>query len=87
MSKKEYKKTEPVSEVDNKKITKEGLFKALFIFKYILPYKTYFGIGLIFLILSSLTTMIFPFATGKLVDASLKKNNLFFQEINNITLA
>jgi ABC-type multidrug transport system fused ATPase/permease subunit len=31
--------------------------------------------------------MVFPFATGKLVDASLKKNNFFISDINYLALA
>ena len=87
MAKRGFSKGEPVSLEDKKKITKDGLKKALFVFKYILPYKSYFIAGLLFLILSSVTTMVFPFATGKLVDASLKKNNFFISDINYLALA
>ena len=84
MAKKGFRNSEPVSEEDKKKITKAGLKNTLFVFRYILPYKSYFIIGLLFLVLSSVTTMIFPFATGKLIDASLKKNNFFIHDINGI---
>ena len=84
MAKKGFRNSEPVSAEDKKKITKAGLKNTLFVFRYILPYKSYFIIGLLFLVLSSVTTMIFPFATGKLIDASLKKNNFFIHDINGI---
>ena len=86
MAKRGFNKQEAVPEIDKKKITKTGLMHTLFVFKHILPYKNYFIGGLFFLFLSSVTTMIFPFATGKLIDASMKKNNFFIHDINGITL-
>ncbi|MBP6386815.1 MAG: ATP-binding cassette domain-containing protein [Pseudarcicella sp.] len=56
-----------VSEKDKKKITKEGIHKALEIFKFILPYKWTYILGFIFLILSQITTMSIPFLLGKMV--------------------
>lgn len=61
---------EPVSERDKKKITKEGLQKALRIYSFIWPYRFRFLLGLVFLAFSSLTVMTFPYVTGKLVDSA-----------------
>jgi len=56
-----------VDDKDKKKVTKQGLAKALKVFRYIGPYKYTFAAGFIFLIVSGLTSMVFPFITGKLV--------------------
>lgn len=51
------------------KLSKDAWKKSLRIFSYLKPYKITFGIGLIFLILSSLASMVFPALAGQLVDA------------------
>ena len=70
-------------EEQRKKVSKDALKKSLRLFKYIQPYMRTFVIGLVFLILSSLASMVFPYLSGMLVDAS----NSDFQEINSIALA
>ncbi|MFN9883192.1 MAG: ABC transporter ATP-binding protein [Bacteroidota bacterium] len=57
-------------EVEKAPINKENLKQALMLFRYLLPYKSTFGAALFFLFLSNVTTMLFPFITGKLVDAA-----------------
>ena len=66
-----------------KKITKDSLKKSLRLFKYIKPYWGTFAIGLIFLLLSSSASMVFPYFTGKLVDAA---NSELLEDINKIAL-
>ena len=66
-----------------KKITKETLKKSLRLFKYVKPYFGTFLIGLIFLFLSSLASMVFPYLTGQLVDAA---NQDFIENINQIAI-
>ncbi|MBD1396912.1 ATP-binding cassette domain-containing protein [Pontibacter sp. JH31] len=51
-----------------KKISKESFRRGIRIFSYVLPYKFKFLIGLGFLVLSSLTFMIFPYLVGKLFN-------------------
>lgn len=51
-----------------KKISKESFRRGIKIFSYVLPYKFKFLIGLGFLVLSSLTFMIFPYLVGKLFN-------------------
>lgn len=58
------------------KISKETWKKSTRIFSYIMPYKGYFFIGFVFLILSSLTSLAFPMLIG----------DLFGQEGDNNTL-
>lgn len=57
-------------EVEKVPLTKENLKQALMLFHYLLPYKGTFGAAMLFLFLSNVTTMLFPFITGKLVDAA-----------------
>lgn len=57
-------------EVEKKKITKEGLKKLTGIYRYILPYRWYFVLGLFFLLLSTGATLTFPYFLGELVDAA-----------------
>lgn len=78
-------KTTP--EQDKRKITKEGLKETLELFKYTFPYKWYFIIGVVFLVLSSIIVMAFPYITGKLVDTATGKADPIFKDINTISLA
>jgi ABC transporter fused permease/ATP-binding protein len=72
------------TDTPKKKITKSDLKKSLRLFKYVKPYKTTFAIGFIFLLLSSVTSMVFPYLTGQLVDSA---NSEMLKEINTIALA
>lgn len=70
-------------EEEKKKINKASLKKSLRLFKYVKPYLGTFIIGMIFLFLSSGASMVFPFLTGKLIDAA---NSDFIERINEIAL-
>lgn len=61
---------EQETEVEKVPVNKESLQQALQLFKYLLPYKLTFASAILFLFLSNVTTMIFPYITGKLVDAA-----------------
>ncbi|GAC1591545.1 MAG: ABC transporter transmembrane domain-containing protein [Hymenobacter sp.] len=52
------------------KITKEAFRRGLRIFRYVLPYRAKFVVGMVLLTLSSATFMAFPWVAGKLVDAA-----------------
>ncbi|PKV63262.1 ABC transporter ATP-binding protein [Pontibacter ramchanderi] len=69
-----------------KKISKDSFRRGIRIFSYVLPYKFKFLIGLGFLVLSSLTFMIFPLLTGKLVDSSTGNADWFLEDIDMIAL-
>src|SRR5690554_683538 len=71
------------TEKEKKKLTKASLKKSFRLFKYVRPYMGTFIIGLIFLFLSSLASMVFPYLTGMLVDAA---NTDFLDRINQIAL-
>ena len=51
------------------KVSKEAWKKAVKIFRFLKPYRVKFSIGLIFLLLSSASSMLFPGLMGKLIDA------------------
>lgn len=53
---------------DKRKVNKEGLRKALRIFRFVRPYRRTFAVGMLFLVLSNLTTMTFPLLIGKMSE-------------------
>lgn len=59
-------KREEVAPEDKKKISKDGLKKAVALFKFTAPYRSTYIIGMIFLVLSTLTTMVFPLLIGEM---------------------
>ena len=52
------------------KLTKEAFQRGMRIFRYVLPYRAKFIVGMVLLTLSSATFMAFPWVAGKLVDAA-----------------
>jgi ABC-type multidrug transport system fused ATPase/permease subunit len=52
------------------KVNKESLRRGLRIFRYVLPYRAKFTVGMVLLVLSSLSTMSFPWIAGKLVNVA-----------------
>ncbi len=57
-----------VSFFATKPIRKDGLKKALKIFRYTLPYKNIFILGFVFLIMATGTSLVFPRAVGEIVE-------------------
>ncbi|GAA3945730.1 ABC transporter transmembrane domain-containing protein [Hymenobacter algoricola] len=57
-------------DVPKKKLTKESFRQGLRIFRYVLPYRAKFIVGMVLLALSSATVMAFPWIIGKLTDAA-----------------
>ena len=55
------------------KVNKESLKRSLRIFRYVLPYRAKFLVGLLMLVLSSSTFMAFPWLAGKLISAANHK--------------
>ena len=60
----------PGEELPRTKFTGESLRQALMIFGYLKPYRWKFAGGLLFIALSSLTTMSFPYLLKKLIDSA-----------------
>lgn len=72
------------TEDEKKKVNKDGLRKLLGVFRFVLPYKAPFAIGLALLLLTSAMVMAFPFMSGKLLDAASGENTWFINDINTI---
>ncbi|WP_395768219.1 ABC transporter ATP-binding protein [Aquirufa sp.] len=68
---------------DKVKVDKQGLKKALKIFQFVIPYKWTFVIGMLFLLLSNLTTMSFPLLIGQMTKVIEGKSDY---HINEVTL-
>ena len=67
MAKRVRGKEEEVAKIP---VSKESLSEALIIFRYIKPYKGKFIIGLVMIVLSSLSTMAFPYLLKQLIDTA-----------------
>ncbi|MEZ4884153.1 MAG: ABC transporter transmembrane domain-containing protein [Chitinophagales bacterium] len=73
-------------DLPKKSLNKEGFKHLLGIFRYTLPYKIVFIIGLIFLVLSTATSLAFPYIASLLADASLGEEGAVSWSINQIAL-
>lgn len=80
------------------KISKERLQEAMSLFTYLKPYRGKFILGLVFIALSALSTSLFPFLLGKMIDAvspgaainpagSTLGNTSFGTELRNLRLS
>lgn len=58
------------ADVPKKKLTKDSLRHGLRIFRFTLPYRAKFSIGMVLLALSSATVLCFPWVIGKLADTA-----------------
>ncbi|HMJ69518.1 MAG TPA: ABC transporter transmembrane domain-containing protein [Cyclobacteriaceae bacterium] len=67
-------------------VTKAGIRKFLGIFRFVLPYRFMFTMGLVAITFSSLTALSFPFMGGKLLDAAAGKSTFFLSTINSVAL-
>lgn len=76
-----------VSEADKKhKLNKEGVNNLKSIYQYMLPYKWLFFAGLVFLVLSSLSSLAFPVLVGDLVDAAKNESKALLGNIDQTAL-
>jgi len=73
----------PIEESDKRKMNKKNFEKLFGIFKFAIPYKTPFIIGMVFLFFSSLMLLTFPYVAGKLIDAASGKDWII-NDINGI---
>ncbi|HKK11168.1 MAG TPA: ABC transporter transmembrane domain-containing protein, partial [Bacteroidales bacterium] len=58
------------SDAPRRKLTKENLRKLLKLYTFVLPQKWTFALGMLFLVLSSLTNLAFPMFLGDMLDAT-----------------
>ena len=74
-------------EPEKKRISVKSLKVAFQIFRFLKPYKTFFWVGMVFLFISSFTTMTFPFLMGKLIDSAKNNNPIaWMNNTNNMAL-
>ena len=76
-----------LEEVEKRKFNKEGIRKLLGIFRFVIPYRKTFILGLIALGLSSGTLLSFPYFAGKLLDVAQGKTGFVLTSINQIAVA
>lgn len=76
-----------LDEGEKRRITASNLRKLLGVFRFVLPYRWVFLLGIISLFLSSATLLSFPFFAGKLLDVAQGKTNFIFTTITQIGLA
>lgn len=70
-----------LSPEDKKKISKEGLKKAIALFRFIKPYKNIYIIGMFFLVFSTLTTMAFPLLIGEMTKVMEGKSDYNINQV------
>ena len=58
------------AELPKAKFSKENIRQALLIFRYVKPHRWKFAAGLLFIALSSASTMAFPYLLKKLIDSA-----------------
>lgn len=74
-----------LEEHEKRKLNKQSFQKLSGIFRFLLPYKWTFILGLVFLLFSSLTLLTFPYVAGKLIDTAQGKD-WYVTDINSIAL-
>ncbi|TFV95539.1 ATP-binding cassette domain-containing protein [Algoriphagus kandeliae] len=74
-----------LEEHEKRKLNKKNFQKLSGIFRFMLPYKGYFFLGLVFLLFSSLTLLTFPYVAGKLIDTA-QGSEWIVNDINGIAL-
>jgi ABC-type multidrug transport system fused ATPase/permease subunit len=78
---------EGLKEEDKKPVNVRSLRQLYAIFKFTFPYKGWFLVGFVSLVLSSATILAFPYLAGKLLDIASGKEIPYFDSINEITVA
>lgn len=73
-------------DVEKRPLNKVGIKKFLGVFRFVLPYKWIFAIGLLALSLSSGVLLSFPYLSGKLLDVAQGKTDSYFTNINQVAL-
>ena len=83
MAKRHEKFGAGVDPKDSVKVPKKNLSKAIKIFRFVIPYKWTFILGMVFLLLSNLTTLSFPLLIGEMTKVIEGKSKF---QINEVTL-
>jgi ABC-type multidrug transport system fused ATPase/permease subunit len=75
-----------IADGEKRPLNKSGFQKLIGIFRFVLPYRWTFILGLIALGLSSGTLLAFPYFAGKLLDVAQGKKDFLLTSINQIAL-
>ena len=78
---------EALKEEEKRPLNSKSFNQLLGIFKFTIPYKGWFIVGFVCLILSSATILAFPYLAGKLLDIASGKSVPYFNSINQIAIA
>ena len=78
---------EPLKEEEKRQLNSQNFKQLLGIFRFTIPYRGLFIVGLVALVLSSGTLLAFPLLAGKLLDIATGKKIPYFSSINEIALA
>lgn len=70
---------------EKRKLNKQNLNMLGGIFRFLMPYRWAFFLGLLFLLFSSLTLLTFPFVAGKLIDTA-QGSEWIVKDVNSIAL-
>ena len=80
------KRVTVLEEGEKKPLTKSNLLKLFGIFRFTLPYRGTFALGILSLALSSGTLLSFPYLAGMMLDVAQGKSVYFFTSINQVAL-
>ena len=78
---------EGLREEEKRPVNKETISQMVGIFRFALPYKGWFIVGLIALLFSSSTMLAFPYLAGELLDVANGVPVRFFDSISQVALA
>src|SRR5688572_15862303 len=78
-------KGEPLKNEDKRSLNKANFRHLAGVFRYMLPYKGFFILGLMALAISSVTLLAFPRLSGELLDVASGKGR-YFSSINKVAL-
>jgi ATP-binding cassette, subfamily B, bacterial len=70
-----------VAPQDKRKIDKDGFKKAIALFKFTSPYRSHYWIGMVFLVLSTLTTLLFPILIGEMTKVMEGKSTYSINQV------
>jgi len=84
MAKRSDRFGEQADGTDKRKVTGEGLRRTLKIFRFVLPYRATFLVGMGFLVLSNLTTMTFPLLIGKMSEVIEGKSPYTINQVSGL---
>jgi ABC-type multidrug transport system fused ATPase/permease subunit len=77
---------DPLAKEEKRPLTRVNLKNLVGIFRFVLPYKWLFLLGIASLLMSSLTVLSFPYFAGMLLDIASGKSVEYFTTINQVAL-